>query len=304
LTHKSSPNKILIIIAGPTAVGKSNLALYLAKLYNTEIFSADSRQVYKELSIGTAKPSDRELAIIKHHFINHISIADSYNVGMYEKQIGIALENYFIHNDVAIVCGGTGLYLRALLEGLDDFPDVPISIVEKLNLNYLEYGIVHLQEALKHLDPAYYASVDKSNPRRLIRALSIIESSGKSFSSHLSQRKTKVLPYETKPILIEKPRNELYNAINNRVDQMITQGLEAEVLNLIQYKELQALKTVGYQEWFDYFNGETERSTVIEKIKQNSRRYAKRQMTWFNKYGEWTRFNPNQLEQIISFLSL
>lgn len=299
----SYKNKFLIIIAGPTAVGKSGIAIQLAKFYNAEVFSADSRQIYKEMSIGTAKPSAKELETVKHHFIDHISIHQPYSVGQYESEIKIALFDYFKSNNIAIVCGGTGLYIRALMEGLDDFPDISYAVTQHYQNIYDNYGLGLLQKELEIKDPIYYQNVDKSNHRRIMRALCVIEASGKPYSSLLSIKDGSKLPFQMIPILLDLSRDKLYERINNRVDIMMKEGLETEAYLLHQLKGLRALETVGYQELFDYFEHKTDLKTAITLIKQNSRRYAKRQMTWFRKYGNWQVFNIYDISELQDFIS-
>lgn len=293
---------ILIIVAGPTASGKSDLALKLAKEYSAEIFSADSRQIYKEMTIGTAKPDAATLAKVPHHFINHISIRDSYSAGRFEKEILERLETYFKSNAVAILCGGTGLYIRAVMEGLDQFPEVTQEVLDDLNAMYTIKGIEPLQDALSLADPDYYKVVDTQNPMRLIRALAVTRSSGKPYSTYLSNVVEQQRNFHTICILLDLPRHELYDKINKRVDLMVAQGLEAEAQSLYSLQSLKALNTVGYSEWFHHFEGATNKDTTIELIKRNSRRYAKRQITWFNKYGNWEKFHPAATEDILAFV--
>lgn len=296
------PNKFIIIIAGPTAVGKTKISIDLAKHYQSEIFSADSRQIYREMNIGTAKPSSAELTQIKHHFIDTIHIHDDYSVGHYYADIRNAFESYFVNKDILIVTGGTGLYLKTIMEGLDDFPEVPIEVYNKLQEAFEYNGIEWLQMQLKSLDPYYYERVDIQNPRRLMRALAVIKVSGKPFSDYISNKKINKLPYNIIEILLELPREMLYERINQRVDIMFDDGLEAEAKWLYPYKDLRALQTVGYQELFQYFEGLISLEQAKDLIKQNSRRYAKRQMTWFRKYGQWQVFNPNQLDEIVNYI--
>ena len=299
----SDTNKFLIVVAGPTAVGKTAISIALAKMWDAEIFSADSRQVYREMSIGTAKPSEKELSTIKHHFINHISIHDPYSVGQYESEIKSKLKTYFENKDIAIVCGGTGLYIRALLEGLDNFPEVPAHIRQALEDKHQSEGIQALQLDLQTLDPSYYSKVDIHNYRRLIRALSIIQVSGEPYSHFINTDKPmEDLGCTVIPILLTKPREILYDRINQRVDVMIQNGLLQEVMHLQPFDGIQSLQTVGYQELFQYLDNKISLSGAIEKIKQNSRRYAKRQQTWFAKYGQWTQFDSQEKEQIMHFV--
>ncbi|HMR88511.1 MAG TPA: tRNA (adenosine(37)-N6)-dimethylallyltransferase MiaA [Saprospiraceae bacterium] len=298
---RTNKNKFLIVVAGPTAVGKTAVAIELAKIFNAEIFSADSRQLYQEMNIGTAKPSKNELIEVKHHFINHISIHQKYSAGQYEQEVNSALNQYFEHRDVAILSGGTGLYIKVSLEGLDELPEVSDEILEMYNHKYESFGIQSLLDELSLKDHIYYNKVDKANHRRIIRALSVIKASGKPYSSFLSTDKQKSLPFNVVPILLELPRHELYDRINNRVEQMLAQGLQKEVEQLYEHKSLQALETVGYQEIFDWMDGLQSFEMATSMIKQNSRRYAKRQITWFKKHGDWHVFSPLEIEKIIRF---
>ena len=295
-------NKFVVLIAGPTAVGKSHVAMHLARHLDAEIFSADSRQIFKEMEIGTAKPSKEEMASVKHHFVNHISIEENYSVGRYESEIKQALESYFVDHDIAIVCGGTGLYIKALTDGIDYFPDIPLQIVKDYDAKLENEGLGALLAELEALDPKYYAIVDKHNSRRIIRALSVIKVSGTSYTAFLMQESKQKSPYNFIPILLELPRDILYDRINQRVDVMVEHGLEAEARQLYTKRDLRALDTVGYREFFDYFEQKTNYQETINMIKQNSRRYAKRQMTWFRKYGDWTIFTPNDLDAMKQFI--
>ena len=296
----NNSQKTLIVIAGPTASGKTAASIKLAKKLGTEIISADSRQFYREMFIGTAKPNFDELAQVKHNFINSHSIIDNFNVGDFEQQ-GIALLDYlFKNNDDVIMVGGSGLYIKAICEGFDQLPDIDLAIRERLNVELATKGIFALQEKLKKVDPDYYAQVDSNNPQRIIRALEIFESSGHPFSSFrkssLNQRPFNIVKYG-----LLWPREELYNRINLRVDMMIEEGLIDEVRSLLPYCHLNALQTVGYTEIFDYLNGKTDLKTAIAAIKQNTRRFAKRQMTWFNKDKEIKWVSPEELSYLFNY---
>lgn len=277
--------KKLIVIVGPTAVGKTAVAIKLAQKLHTEIISADSRQFYREMVIGTAKPTTEELTQAKHHFVDSHSIAESFSVGDFEKQGLQLLDALFKKHDTVILVGGSGLYIKAICEGFDELPSASIETREKLNLEFSEKGINYLQEKLKAADPVYYNQVDLNNPQRLIRALEVIETTGKPFSSY---RKATVnsRPFNIIKIGLNLPREVLYQRINQRVDEMIKQGLVEEVRSLLPYRELNALNTVGYSELFNYFDGKTDLNSAIELIKQNTRRFAKRQLTWFRKDKE------------------
>jgi tRNA dimethylallyltransferase len=275
-------HKTLIVVAGPTAVGKTAAAIKLAQHYNTVILSADSRQFFKEMSIGTAKPSPDELATAKHYFIDSHFITESFNVGDFETEGLKLLDELFKVHDIVILAGGSGLYIKAICEGFDNLPAVEPEIRERLNNELAEKGITHLQEKLAKADPAYYAQVDIYNPQRLIRALEVFESTDKPFSSYRTAN-TQQRPFNIIKIGLNLPREQLYNRINERVDVMIAEGLVKEAENLIPYRDANALKTVGYNELFDYFDGKTDMHTAIELIKQHTRQFAKRQLTWFNK---------------------
>ena len=279
-----SIKKKLIVIGGPTASGKTALAIHLAQQHNTEIVSADSRQFYKEMSIGTAKPTHKELAQAKHHFIGNLSIHDAYSVGDYERDALFILNKIFEKNDTAIMVGGTGLYIRAVCEGLDTFPDVPLSIKQEFEAIFENEGIEPLQKLLQEVDPHYFNEVDVQNPMRLMRALSVWKASRQPFSSFRSSTKA-VRDFEPIYQTIQLPRPILYDRINRRVDAMITEGLLEEAKALHPFKHLNALQTVGYSELFDYFDNKMSLEEAIDKIKQHTRNYAKRQVTWFKKNG-------------------
>lgn len=298
LNTYSPKDKYVVIITGPTAVGKSALCLQLAQELDAEIFSADSRQVYKEMSIGTAVPSSAELAEVKHHFIQHRSIEDGYSVGDYFREMEDMLSTYFETKDIAIVTGGTGLYINALMKGLNDFPEVAPEIVAELEMIYQRHGIEPLQEELAQEDPTYYANVDQQNHTRLIRALSIIRASGEPYSSFIADE-SKGLPYTFVPVLLERDREQLYERINERVLQMMKQGLLQEAKSLYPKRDLKALQTVGYSEIFEHLDGLYDIVAAVELIQRNTRRYAKRQLTW-NRKQDWPRYHPEQQEEILN----
>ncbi len=292
----------LIIIAGPTAVGKTSVSIELAQKLKCEIISADSRQIYKEMSIGTAKPSHEEMKEIRHHFINHISIHENYTVGDFEREVIELLDMYFIKNDFIIMCGGTGLYIDAVCNGMDDLVKVDQTIRSKIDANYNQFGLNWLQEQVKIHDPEFFNTVDQKNPARLKRALEVIETSGKKFSSQRTAiiKKRNFIPIK---ILLYDNRELLYERINNRVDIMIKNGLIEEARNLFIYRSLNALNTVGYKELFNYFNGKLNLIEATDEIKRNSRRYAKRQLTWFNKTNEYSIFNVADKGKILEFIN-
>lgn len=279
-------NKKLIIIAGPTAVGKTTYAIELAQKYKTEIISTDSRQFYRELQIGTAAPTKEELAIVPHHFIGNLSIHDYYNVSLYEQQALNLLSTLFKKHNVVVAVGGSGLYIDALCYGIDDLPDAEPKLRKKIKDNFDTYGIEYLQDEVRRLDPVYFSEADIMNPKRLQRALEVILQTGKTYSS-LRTRKKKIRDFEIDKYVLNMPREILNDRINKRVDIMIEQGLEAEVKMLIPNKDLNALNTVGYKELFQYYNGSISRDQAITDIKTHSRRYAKRQVTWWKRYDDF-----------------
>ena len=275
-------NKELIYVAGPTAIGKTSISISLAKHFKTEILSCDARQLYKEMSIGTAVPSKLEQQEIKHHFIQNKSIHQRYNAAKFEKEGLKLLKNLFQKHDKIIMVGGSGLYAKALINGLDRFPKVEPEAAKKVKKVYENTGLEGLQLALAKKDPDYYKIVDKKNPRRLIRALEIFESVQKPFSYFLNQTRSS-RPFLSKTLFLQLPKERLYKRINKRVDQMVDNGLEVEARALLPHKNLPALQTVGYKELFEYFEGKKSLHEAIEGIKKNTRNYAKRQLTWFNK---------------------
>lgn len=275
-------NKELIVLVGPTAVGKTSEAIRLANFLKTDIISADSRQFYHELNIGVARPTTEELSLAKHHFVGHKSIQDSYNVGSYEKDALKKIEELFKKYDKLVLTGGSGMYIDVVCNGIDTLPDVDNEIREKLNRIFKEKGILPLQEELMEKDPEYYSVVDKYNHIRLIRALEIIRQSGKTFSSLRTNTKQE-RPFGIRKFALQRDRKELIDRINLRVDIMINEGLINEARRVYPFKGLSALNTVGYKELFNYFDGKISLEQAIEDIKTNTRRYAKRQMTWFRK---------------------
>ncbi len=296
-----SKNKFLIVIGGATATGKTATAIQLAQHFETEILSCDSRQFYREMTIGTAKPTAEELAAAPHHFINLLSIEEDYNVGDFERDALKVLDELFLKKDVAILVGGSGLFIRALCDGLDKFPKIPTEIRNEVQSFFDNEGLEALQKAVKNADPVYYEKVDRQNPVRLMRALEVIKSSGKPFSSFQNQKKK---PRNFIPIYINvvMDREKLYERINLRVDLMIEAGLLEEAKSLFPYKEKNSLQTVGYQEFMDYFDGKITIEEAIELVKRNSRRYAKRQMTWFRKDDHWESFEAKEIGKMIEYV--
>ena len=296
-------NRHLITIIGPTAIGKTNLAIKIADYFKTEIVSADSRQFYKEMNIGTAKPSNSELNSIKHHLINNKSINDNYNISDYEKDALKSIKSIFNKNDAAILVGGSGLYINTVLYGLDEIPGISDEIRSSLYLDLELKGIKKMQKELKLLDPASYSDIDINNPRRLIRALEVSISTGKSYSSFLKKKKKK-RDFNIIVLGINQERSELYNKINTRVDNMIESGLINEVKELYNLKGLNALNTIGYREVFNYIEDKYSLDECINEIKKNTRRYAKRQLTWFKSIDnvEWITPDYN-FEKIIAYIN-
>ena len=284
--------KTVIIIVGATASGKTNLALQFADRYKTAIISADSRQCYKELNIGVAKPPDGALRSVKHYFINSHSIHDEVNAQVFEEYALKAAEEIFSENDTAIMVGGTGMYIKAFCEGLDEIPEIPLSVRGQIINTYKEKGLVWLQEEVQKKDPAFWKQAEQQNPQRLMRALEVIDSTGRSVSEFRKNKKIE-RPFNIIKLGIDLPKEQLHININRRVDEMIEKGLIAEVSSLIPYQHLNALQTVGYKEIFDYLGGKMSLTESIQKIKSNTRQYAKRQFTWFkkDKTVNWSTFD-------------
>ena len=299
IEHNQKP--VLIVISGPTAVGKTDTGVELAKVFNTEIISADSRQFYKELRIGTAAPTQDEMQGIKHHFIGNLSIHDYYNVSKFENEVLESLKQLFKKNKYAILLGGSGLYINAVCEGIDELPDADVSLREKLNFEFNRNGIEYLRDKLKQLDPEFFAIVDKSNHKRLMRAIEVCITTGKTYSS-LRLNEVKPRDFDIIKIGLNRDRQELFDRINNRVDIMIKNGLEGEARNLFPFRELNALKTVGYKELFEHFENKISLEQAITNIKTNTRRYAKRQLTWFKNDDLIKWFHPDETEKIVQII--
>jgi tRNA dimethylallyltransferase len=297
----ATPDKTLIVIAGPTAIGKTAMAIQVAKYFQTEILSADSRQFYKETLIGTAKPSDTELSEVKHHFINSHSITETFTVGDFEVQALELLTRLFQAHDSVVLTGGSGLYINAICSGLDNLPKSNEALRNELNQGYKEKGIQYLQEEVKKVDPAYYEKADTSNPQRLIRALEVYRSTGIPFSEYRTGSEKK-RPFNIIKIGLNTAREQLYRQVNHRVDQMVERGLLDEAAALYPLKHLNALNTVGYSEVFDYMDGKYSMDKAIDKIKQNTRNFAKRQLTWFRRDPEIQWFEPDQYSGIINYI--
>jgi tRNA dimethylallyltransferase len=278
----STNKNYLIVIVGPTAIGKTALAIDIAKYFKSDIISCDSRQFYKEMTIGTAVPSKEELTAVKHHFIQNKSIFEPYSVGDFEREALQKLDKLFLKNPVQVMVGGSGLYVNAVIRGFDDFPDIDPKIREQLNSDLKEKGLFYLQEKLKKLDPVQYEKIALNNPQRVTRALEVCIGTGKPYSSFLNQKQNE---RNFVPIVVglETEREKMYDRINKRVDLMLQKGLLEEANSLYPHKEINALQTVGYRELFSYFDGEYTLDFAIEEIKKNTRRFAKRQITWFKR---------------------
>ena len=296
-------NKYLISIVGPTAIGKTALSIKLAQYFNTEIISCDSRQFFKEMTIGTAVPEPEELSAAPHHFIQNKSILEEYNVGSYERDAIATLEQLFEKHDVVIMVGGSGMYVNAVVNGLDEFPDIDKTIREDLTKRLANDGIESLQEQLKILDPESYNKIAIDNPQRLSRALEICIGSGKPYSSFLNIKKNSRI-FKTISIGLTAERQLMYDRINMRVDIMMQNGLLDEVKTLHEHKNLNALNTVGYKELFNYLDNEWDLDFAVSEIKKNTRRFSKRQVTWFKRNNETTWFNYHyELDKIITHLN-
>lgn len=294
--------KKLISVIGPTAIGKTKLAIALANHFKTDILSADSRQFYEEMCLGTAVPSKEELQSAPHHFIQHKSIFEKYSVGDFEKEAIKKLEAIYSEKEIAVMVGGSGLYVDAVIKGLDEFPEVDPTIRLQLNKAFEEKGILFLQDELKKFDPSYYEKVDLGNPHRLIRALEVCICSGQPYSNFLKKESTN-RPFQTFTIGITAPRELIYKRINKRVDTMMNAGLLDEVKSVYEHRTLNALNTVGYKELFAYLDEKCALDFAIEEIKKNTRRFAKRQLTWFRKNEDtlWVNYDE-PIEEIIQRL--
>lgn len=295
--------KHLVVVAGPTAVGKTDLSVRLARHFRTAIISADSRQLFREMTIGTAKPTEEEQQGVPHYFINSHSITEEYNAGAYEQDVLLLLQRLFGEKDVVLMTGGSGLYIRAVCEGMDEMPETDAELRENLARQYEAEGLRPLLDKLQQLDPVYFAQVDKANPQRVIRALEVSVSSGMPYSSfRRSERQER--PFNIVRIGLTRDRDELYQRIDQRVDLMLQQGLQEEATALYPNRAHNALQTVGYKEIFDYIEGAYGWEEAVRLLKRNSRRYAKRQLTWFNKNpGEYAWFHPRQWHEIIAFIN-
>lgn len=294
-------NKTLIVLVGPTAVGKTGLALTLARHFKTEIISADSRQIYRELTIGTAKPSQAELAQVRHHFIDSHSIREDYDANQFGEDALTLIYKLFEQHDYLILAGGSGLYIKALLEGFDDIPEVDDGIRDQLIEEFESKGLLWLQNKMRELDPDHFKTIDQKNPVRLMRALEVKIATGKSIATFQTSKK-KQLPFQVVKVGLELDRVELYKRIDDRMDSMIQLGLFEEARQLYPHKDQNALQTVGYREIFDYLDKQYDEQEAVRLLKRNSRRYAKRQLTWFKRDEEITWFRPYEFDDILKYI--
>ena len=297
----ASSDNTLVVITGPTAVGKTALTIELARHYHTPVINADSRQIYRELRIGTAAPSEEQLQQAKHYFVGNKSIHDYYNASMYEQDVLKVLKKE--PSDTNILSGGSMMYIDAVCNGIDDIPTVRDDIREKMKRRYEEEGLEALCEDLRRLDPEHYAIVDRQNYRRVIHALEICYQTGRTYTSFRTQSK-KERPFRIVKIGLNRDRNELYNRINARVDAMMEQGLLHEAESLYNQRQLNALNTVGYKEMFDYMDGRWSLDEAVERMKGNTRRYARKQLTWFKRDEEVRWFHPDQIDEILKYIEV
>ena len=294
-------DKTLIVITGPTAVGKTRLCIDIAKHFDIPIINADSRQIYKELKIGTARPTDEEMREVKHYFVGTLSLDDYYSASLYEQQVLALLEEQFKTHDFALMSGGSMMYIDAVCNGIDDIPTIDDGTRETMKRRLQEEGLEKLCEELKQLDPEYYEIVDRQNPKRVVHALEICTMTGQTYTS-FRKREQKRRPFRIVKIGLNRERTELYDRINARVDEMMANGFLKEVEGLYERKDLNALNTVGYKELFDYFEGRWTLKEAIERIKGNTRRYARKQLTWYKKDEQMKWFHPDQKEDIINYI--
>ena len=297
-----SSAKTLIVITGPTAVGKTALCLDIAQHFGIPIINADSRQIYKELKIGTASPTSEQLQLVPHYFVGSLSLTDYYSASLFEQQVLEILSRQFREHDFALMAGGSMMYIDAVCDGIDDIPTVDDQTRETLKRRLAQEGLEALVEQLKELDPEYYAIVDRQNPRRVVHGLEICLMTGRTYTS-FRKREKKERPFRIVKIGLNRPREELYDRINQRVDQMMQQGLLEEAKALYPMRQMNALNTVGYKELFDYLDGRWPLEEAVERIKGNTRRYARKQLTWYKKDPQIRWFHPDEKEQIISYIS-
>ena len=294
--------KTLIVITGPTAVGKTALCLEIAKHFDIPIINADSRQIYRELRIGTAQPTKEQMQEVKHYFVGTLGLDDYYSASLFEQQVLECLEQQFQTNDYALLSGGSMMYIDAVCDGIDDIPTIDDETRTLMKQRLADEGLEALVEELKRLDPEYYEIVDRQNPRRVVHALEICTMTGKTYTS-FRKREKRQRPFQIIKIGLNRPREELYDRINQRVDQMMADGLLDEAKSLYPLRHLNALNTVGYKELFDYLEGRWPLEEAVERIKGNTRRYARKQLTWYKKDPQIRWFHPQETEQIISYIS-
>ena len=292
----------LIVVTGPTAVGKTALTIEIAKHYGIPIINADSRQIYQELKIGTASPTAEQMQQVKHYFVGTKSITDYYNASMYEQEVVQLLEKLFVDSPIQLLSGGSMMYIDAVCNGIDDIPTVRDDIRNEMKRRYQEEGLEALCEDLRRLDPEHYEVVDRQNHRRVIHALEICYQTGKTYTSFRTQKR-KERPFQIVKIGLTRDRQELYDRINQRVDTMMSEGLLDEVRSVSAYRSTNALNTVGYKELFDYIDGRWPLEEAVERIKGNTRRYARKQLTWYKRDEQVTWFHPDQQEKILKFIS-
>jgi tRNA dimethylallyltransferase len=301
LMKEKISEKTLVIITGPTAVGKTSTSIEVARRLGASIISADARQFYRELKIGTAAPTQQELQTVKHHLVGHLSIHDYYNASLFEQQALQITATLFNESDHAVVCGGAGLYIDALLFGIDDIPDVDPLIRKQVQHDFSTSGLEGLRQQLQTYDPEYYSFVDTSNPNRMMRGIEVFLSTGIRYSQMRKQSKVS-RPFNIKLIVLNRPRHELTERINIRTQQMLQQGIVEEAIDFFRYRHLNSLNTVGYKELFAWLNNTETLKNAMENIKTNTRRYAKRQVTWFKKYEQAKWFLPSELNAIMKFI--
>ena len=294
--------KTLIVITGPTAVGKTALCLEIAKHFDIPIINADSRQIYRELRIGTAQPTKEQMQEVKHYFVGTLGLDDYYSASLFEQQVLECLEQQFLTNDYALLSGGSMMYIDAVCDGIDDIPTIDDETRTLMKQRLADEGLEALVEELRRLDPEYYEIVDRQNPRRVVHALEICTMTGKTYTS-FRKREKRQRPFQIIKIGLNRPREELYDRINQRVDQMMADGLLEEARSLYPLRHLNALNTVGYKELFDYLEGRWPLEEAVERIKGNTRRYARKQLTWYKKDERMKWFHPQETEQIISYIS-
>ena len=294
--------KTLIVITGPTAVGKTALCLEIAKHFDIPIINADSRQIYRELRIGTAQPTKEQMQEVKHYFVGTLGLDDYYSASLFEQQVLECLEQQFLTSDYALLSGGSMMYIDAVCDGIDDIPTIDDETRTLMKQRLADEGLEALVEELRRLDPEYYEIVDRQNPRRVVHALEICTMTGKTYTS-FRKREKRQRPFQIIKIGLNRPREELYDRINQRVDQMMADGLLEEARSLYPLRHLNALNTVGYKELFDYLEGRWPLEEAVERIKGNTRRYARKQLTWYKKDERMKWFHPQETEQIISYIS-